>query len=371
MKTLLLGDVSPTASSAPLFTAQDLSALFGDARSLFEKRDFIFVNLECALTDSENEISKFGPHLKAPKETSNVLKALGVDCCGLSNNHVFDCGIDGILDTLRALQGAGLGYTGFGKNYEDSRKNFTVEKNGERIAIVAVCEHEYSYALENRMGSRPYDEYDTMEDIRNAKKDHDRVIVIYHGGKEYSPYPSPRLHKLCHAMARNGADVVLCQHSHCIGCYEQYENCHILYGQGNFHFVRPDIERDSWHTSLAVEYDTLNHEISFVPVKEVGERGIGLAHDAEKDAIMTAFAARNQQLQNGEWKQGWHDFCQEKKDIYIKAIERACLADSTERENSRFAHYLDCEAHTDVWRELFPSYNLTNETEERAIEWNF
>ena len=33
-----------------------------------------------------------------------------------------------------------------------------------------------------------------------------------------------------------GADVVLCQHSHCIGCYEQYEGAHILYGQGNFHF---------------------------------------------------------------------------------------------------------------------------------------
>ena len=211
------------------------------------------------------------------------------------------------------------------------------------------------------MGSRPYDEYDTMEDIREAKKNHDRVIVLYHGGKEHCRYPSPRLRKLCRAMARNGADVVLCQHSHCIGAYEQYENCHILYGQGNFHFVRPDIERDSWHTSLAVEYDTLSHEISFVPVKEVGESGIGLAHGAEKDAIMTAFAARNQQLQNGEWKQGWHDFCQEKKDIYIKAIERACLADSTERENSRFAHYLDCEAHTDVWRELFPTYNLTNE----------
>lgn len=361
MKTLLLGDVSPTVSSAPLFAAQDLSALFGDARSLFEKRDFIFVNLECALTDSENEIPKFGPHLKAPKETAHVLKSLGVDCCGLSNNHVFDFGIEGIEDTLKALKEASIDYTGFGDNYEDSRKNYTIEKNGERICLIAVCEHEYSYALEDRMGSRPYDEYDTMEDIREAKKHHDRVIVLYHGGKEHCRYPSPRLRKLCRAMARNGADVVLCQHSHCIGAYEQYENCHILYGQGNFHFVRPDIERDSWHTSLAVEYDTVSHEISFVPVKEVGERGIGLAHGAEKDAIMTAFAARNQQLQNGEWKQGWHDFCQEKKDIYIKAIERACLADSTERENSRFAHYLDCEAHTDVWRELFPTYNLTNE----------
>ena len=39
-------------------------------------------------------------------------------------------------------------------------------------------------------------------------------------------------------MAENGADVVICQHSHCIGCYEEYQGCYILYGQGNFHFAR-------------------------------------------------------------------------------------------------------------------------------------
>ena len=370
MKTLLLGDVSPTSHNAHLFAAQDIPALFGDMVSIFQNQDFTFANLECALTESENEINKFGPPLKAPKETANVLKSLGVDCCGLSNNHVFDYGIDGMLDTLRALQAAGLGYTGFGKDYEDSRKNYTVEKDGERIAIVAVCEHEYSYALENRMGSRPYDEYDTIEDIRNAKKDHDRVIVIYHGGKEYCQYPSPRLYKLCHAMARNGADVILCQHSHCIGTYEQYEGCHILYGQGNFHFVKPDKDLEIWHSALAVEYDTKAHEINFIPLKDEGV-GMKLAKGEEKDALLNAFAERNQKLQNGEWKDSWHEFCQSVKETYVDAIGQAGLPDSSERKNGRFSHYLDCEAHTDVWRELFPSYNLTNETDGREIEWNF
>ena len=30
-------------------------------------------------------------------------------------------------------------------------------------------------------------------------------------------------------------------------------------------------------------------------------------------------------------------------------------------EYQQFAHYLDCEAHTDVWRELYKTYNYTNE----------
>ena len=206
------------------------------------------------------------------------------------------------------------------------------------------------------MGSRPYDEYDTIEDIRNAKASADRVIVLYHGGKEMCRYPSPRLMRLCRAMARSGADVVLCQHSHCIGVYEKYEGCHILYGQGNFHFGKESNEL--WDTSLVVEYDTKSHEISFTPLEAMD---IGIHFAPDKDNILSQFYERNESLKNGGWTQGWHDFCLSKKDRYFKAIANTALETSSERSNALFAHYLDCEAHTDVWRELFPTYNLTNE----------
>ena len=152
------------------------------------------------------------------------------------------------------------------------------------------------------MGCRPYDEYDTMEDIRNARKDSDRIIVIYHGGKEHCRYPSPRLRRLCHAMAKNGADVVLCQHSHCIGCYEKFNDCHILYGQGNFHFVRPKElpVPETWNTSLMVKYDTITHEIEFIPTINYDFKGITLAKGSEKDEIMSGFEKRNKELLTGE-----------------------------------------------------------------------
>ena len=359
MKTLLLGDVCPTDMTKEYFAKQDVTTLFGDTVSLFQGKDFVFVNLECALTAHEGAIKKIGPSLKAPRETAEVLKTLGVDLCGLSNNHVFDYGVKGAKDTMDVLRESGIDYTGFGNDYEDSRKNYTVEHDGERICIIAVCEHEYSYALEDRMGSRPFDEYHTIEDIRAAKQTHDKVIVIYHGGKEFCRYPSPRLHRVCHAMARNGADVVLCQHSHCVGAYEQYNGCHILYGQGNFHFVKSH-PLACWHSALAVEYDSSAHSIRFVPLV-AGEKGIMLAKGEQEQEIMGAFAERNHTLTTGAWKDGWHAFCEDNRERYVKAISRACLPDSTERENTVFSHFLDCEAHTDVWRELFPSDNLTNE----------
>lgn len=358
MRLLLLGDICPTDTTAPYFKKKDYDTLFADSLSIFKEADYTVANLECAITEGEKRIKKFGPHLKAPYETAEVMKKIGVDCVGLSNNHVFDFGTQGIRDTIKALNDNGIAYTGFGDNYEDSRKDFIIEKNGERIAVITVCEHEYSCALENRMGSRPYDEYDTMEDIRKAKENSDKVIVFYHGGKEHCRYPSPRLHKVCRAMVKNGADVVLCQHSHCIGSYENYEGGHILYGQGNYHFVWP-FDLDSWHTSLAVHYDTKTNEIAFTPIKNT-ENGIRLANSEEKETIMSKFEARNKNLLNGEWLRGWREFCETLKEDYTQAITNAYTENSTQLQDDLFSHFLHCEAHSDIWRELFPSLNLSN-----------
>ena len=359
MRLLLLGDVSPTAHNRHAWEAQDIPTLFEDTLELFRSNDLNMVNLECALTDTKSRIAKFGPCLAASKETAQVLARVGVHAVGLSNNHVFDFGKEGIHDTLQALADVGIDYTGFGEDYQSSRKNYVIEKNGQRVAVITVCEHEFSYALEDRMGARPFDEFDTPEDVRAAKATCDRVIVMYHGGKEHCRYPSPRLQKLCRALVRSGADAVLCQHSHCVGVYERYQNGHILYGQGNFHFVEP-YDGEGWENSLAVHYDTNTNEITFTPL-EMTEYGMRLAKGEVADGIMNDFRARNATLATGGWQRGWQDFCEANREKYCKVIAKAALPTAEERDNARFAHYLDCEAHTDVWRQLFPTYNQTNE----------
>ena len=89
MKALLLGDISPTAASAEAFDRGDRESLFHDVLPLFENKDFVLCNLECAVTEEEKGIEKYGPCLKAPLGTAPLLKALGVTHASLSNNHVF------------------------------------------------------------------------------------------------------------------------------------------------------------------------------------------------------------------------------------------------------------------------------------------
>lgn len=371
MKITVCGDIFPTVHNVPLFEQGDTEHLFGDVLNVFENSDRVIANLECALTDGDYEPwRKIGPNLKAPEVCAKTLASAGITDCGLSNNHIFDYGIKGLQDTVRALEENKICYTGVGENEELSRKNHIIECEGKKITVIAVGEHEYSYALPNRMGARPYDPYDTMEDIRNAKKESDYVIVLYHGGKEHCEFPSPRLMKLCRAMSKNGADVVLCQHSHCIGCYEEYEGCHILYGQGNFHFVKRGHhsqhylkyfkDNPRWDTGLIVQLDISEKtEISFLPTVECG-CGITLAKGEEKETILNEFHKRNEMLKNGEWFEKWNEFCLKLKDDYIDAFSKAYLTTDDNFDNQLFLHFMDCEAQSDVWRELFKTWQTTN-----------
>ncbi len=356
MRIVIGGDVS-IHDAEEAFARKKTNELFNEGlRNLFRSVDEVVVNLECAITDKDTPIKKFGPNLRAPLGTGEVLKEAGVTLCALSNNHIFDFGKAGTKDTFAELRRCGLRYTGYGENETDARRDYVFERDGVKIAVVNVCEHEYTYALPNREGARAYDPYDTTDDIVAAKKNADYVVVIYHGGKEECRYPSPRLIKLCRSMVRHGADVVLCQHSHCIGCYEEFEGGHILYGQGNFHFawaVEDEAEARQWDTGLAVVIETegAGMRVTFEPVVMKGIC-LCLADEEEKALLLGELTERSKSLQDGSWYEYWKEFC-EKAESYTDTL----MGDDLEKK----AHYLDCESHVDVLKERHKTWNHTNE----------
>ncbi len=357
MKIVYCGDICPTLITRPYFDAFDARSLMGEAVEVIKNADIAIGNLECALTESDEPIRKLGALLKGRPYDASLLASCGFTHLGLSNNHTLDYGVNGMRDTVKAVSDAGMTPFGFGENDTDSRRPLFIENDGKRVAVVAVCEHEYTYALPDRFGANPFDPFDTMEDISAAKEKADRVVVMYHGGKEQSEYPSPRLRKACRAMIRAGADLVLTQHSHCIGCRESYKGGEILYGQGNFLFL-DDLDNEQWRCGLIVEADINEKlEVKYIPVT-VTETGIDLADGSSKDNILDGLRRRSEILLDDEaWIAQWESFCRSMP-YYVDAVKNAYL-DVPEGEicNQVFPHYLDCEAHTDVWRTIYPSWH--------------
>ena len=248
---LIAGDLLPSEENFRLFEQGNTDSLFGEKIcQLFADADYSILNLEGPLTDSTTALVKDGPCIKAPKSTVAGIRELGIDAVALANNHITDFGQEGYLDTIEALDKAGIRHVGAGANADRIEKALSVHLNGKRICFYNVSETFFNIPGQNRAGANLYDEYLVCNDIKSLKQGHDYLIVLYHGGAEHFPYPTPQTRRRFHRMAECGADFITAQHTHCIGCEEYFKGAYLLYGQGNFLFAR---QKQQQYLSLTKE----------------------------------------------------------------------------------------------------------------------
>lgn len=228
MAHIIIGaDLVPTKQNLKEFEKGKSIDLIGDEiAKIIRDSDFSCFNLETPLINGNEEcIDKWGPCIGAPASTVYGIKALNIDFLTLANNHIMDYGAEGLQSTIEALKTAGIQYSGVGSNLDEARKVFYTFVNGIKIGIYCCAEHEFSIASEHKSGVNPFDPMNSLDDVKSSKEEEkaDFLIVLYHGGKEHYRYPSPKLQKICHKLIEKGADLVVCQHSHCVGCKEEYK----------------------------------------------------------------------------------------------------------------------------------------------------
>lgn len=288
------GDLAPTSSNAAHFESGEIEgALDEKLLARLMEADARVINLEAPLFDGSAPIAKTGPALSAPTACAKGLGRLGA-VLALSNNHVLDHGPVGLHSTLRALRGEGIPFLGAGETLKDAAKPFVLERNSLKIGLVAVCEREFSVAEEASPGANPFDPLETPDQVARLKKECDFVVALYHGGIECYRYPSPGLRKTLRKLAEKGADLVVCQHTHCVACCEEYMGSTIVYGQGNLLFDRKDDEY--WHSALVV-LATFSDRLSvqYLPVVHEGGRSL-LAEGGEAAAILEGFYTRSREI---------------------------------------------------------------------------
>lgn len=293
MSIVIGADLVPTKSNVELFEKGDIDTLIGsELKDIILNADYRIFNLEIPLTDESNPIKKCGPNLIASTKCISAYKAMNIDLLTLANNHILDQGKKGLESSIETLKSAGISYVGVGDSIKDASKPKIICCNGKKIGIYACVEHEFTVATEIDSGANPIDLLETPDHIVELKKQCDYVIVLYHGGKEQYRYPSPNLHKTCRKLVEKGADLVICQHSHCIGCKEEYLQGTIVYGQGNFLF--DDEENEYWQTSLLIMLSS-DFEVKYIPLKKTGN-SVRLAKGAEAENILEQFNIRSEEI---------------------------------------------------------------------------
>ncbi|MBR3138202.1 CapA family protein [Candidatus Saccharibacteria bacterium] len=299
MSVIIGGDLVPYGNNTELFSIGAVEKILGrELIQKWNKSDYRFFNLECPITDSSDKIRKCGPNIKCSTKAISGIKSLNPTCIMLSNNHILDYGEQGLTDTLEILKRNNIRYVGVGKNYNSLIKTYEFLCDGKKVAIYNCCEHEFSVATNTTCGANPYEENVTVDNIKSISGKNDYVIIIYHGGKEHYRYPSPKLQKRCRDMIKAGANLVICQHSHCVGCEEKYKNGTIVYGQGNFVF---NLQRNEyWNSSLLIEVDVAKNKINYIPIVQT-DYGSRMANEKESKKIIDGFMNRSQEIKNADF----------------------------------------------------------------------
>lgn len=149
--------------------------------------------------------------------TAKLLPENGVDVVSIDNNHTYDFGTDGNMDTRAALDVAGVEW---GKDGKIVYK----EINGFKIAFVFGSM--YSAGAEQAM----------LVDLEEANANSDYQVVYFHGGEEKVHAYEDWKQASCHNLVDHGADLVIGSHPHVLQPMETYNGANIVYSLGNFIF---------------------------------------------------------------------------------------------------------------------------------------
>jgi poly-gamma-glutamate synthesis protein (capsule biosynthesis protein) len=162
-----------------------------------------------------------------------------------------DFGTEGLLDTLDALDAAGVRYAGAGRDAAEASKPLIVEANGLRVAFagfVATPDEGGGFSIRQWApgANAPGLAIGTPDAVRAAvaaaREQAHFVIVAIHAGDEYSPPPNATQVALANAAAAAGADAVIGAHAHVVQPIERIGGMLVAWGLGNFVFDLDDVD---------------------------------------------------------------------------------------------------------------------------------
>jgi poly-gamma-glutamate synthesis protein (capsule biosynthesis protein) len=183
--------------------------------------DFISANFEGAITDKESCPVKDNSFVLKP-DIVNLISKNNINLLNLANNHISDCGKDGLSETRGFLSERAI--LAFG-DFSADKSSILKEVSDKKIVFVGIDSTVHSDDL------TPY-----AEKIKELKRNSNYVVVNVHWGFEYHKVPSGEQIKIAHILVDSGADLIIGHHPHVVQSMEIYKDKAIFYSVGNFIF---------------------------------------------------------------------------------------------------------------------------------------
>jgi poly-gamma-glutamate capsule biosynthesis protein CapA/YwtB (metallophosphatase superfamily) len=283
---------------------------WGDVLPLLNSADLRIVNLECAITDHEQPWARTPKvfHFRADPCAVQVLRVARIDGCSLANNHTLDFEEQGLLDTMKHLEAAGIPYAGAGGNLEEAARPILLDAGPDHVvALLAFTDNEPPFAAGPERPGTNYlpvslepEVLDRVEAAVTAAREAgaDTVIFSNHWGPNMVLRPPTLFRRFAHAVVDRGADLYYGHSAHIFQGVEVYRGKPILYDTGDFiddYAVDEQLRNDqSFLFKLSLEGDEFRR-LELFPVTLSYVR-VALAIGTEREVIMDRMVLLSQEL---------------------------------------------------------------------------
>ncbi len=221
----------------------DFRGVVGELASVLFRGDIFFANFEGVMTRAWNAYHDAASPFRfvSSLETAEFLARVFLrPVLSFANNHCFDAGETGILDTLRACgeHGIGIGCAGIGKSKDEALQPVMVELPSLTVGFVALTDllPEYGYAAAMSVGALELTRENLKRSIRYARVRSEVVVVSLHTIGDirapFSFWPDRHQRSLARFAAECGADIVVGHHPHGLQYAERYQGAYIFYSLG-------------------------------------------------------------------------------------------------------------------------------------------
>lgn len=254
VSVVVVGDIMLSRNvAAKMKAAGDPYLPFRRVAGLLDSSDFNFGNLESPFApftpvsgsqggqgDSAWDGVIGGESLvfAAPNIALRGLDRYNFRVLSMANNHALDQTEVGLVHTIDRLAANGIRVVGAGASLEEAWQAQIVERQGRKIAFLAVSYASLNYGTDerNEYVARIEDLDRLRSQVRALKSQADYVVVAMHAGNEYTSEPTTAQRDFAHAAIDAGAGLVVGSHPHWLQPCERYKEGLIFYSLGNFVF---------------------------------------------------------------------------------------------------------------------------------------
>jgi poly-gamma-glutamate capsule biosynthesis protein CapA/YwtB (metallophosphatase superfamily) len=203
-------------------------------------------NQETAITSAQTPWPEKGIHYRMHPQNIGCLTSAKISACALANNHVLDWGYDGLSETLKTLDAAGIAHAGAGNDAEEAMQPAVFDTAGDgRLLLFSFGSGtsgipEDWKATSISPGVNLLDDFSeataarVADQMRAYQRPGDLIIVSIHWGSNWG-YEIPRDQIMfAHCLIEEGIAIVHGHSSHHVKAIEVFKDRLILYGCGDF-----------------------------------------------------------------------------------------------------------------------------------------